>query len=191
MRALVAWREGSFLTEGKIGVLSVSSLLTLYSCILMWCNLNPKSVHSFCLSFTFSWNPSSKSNDRFKSVTTHAGHQRHAGFNSLPQPEQICAMSAITSATLLGPIPLLGQPALPIDGHTFRAFCCFLPDTVPPLAACGCLLLPSLCLIEYLMIHSSFSPHHIICITHLPLSLTNHHCCVCYERLDCRVHVTG
>ena len=27
MRALVAWREGLFLTEGKIGVLSVSSLL--------------------------------------------------------------------------------------------------------------------------------------------------------------------
>ena len=26
MRALVAWREGLFLTEGKIGVLSVSSL---------------------------------------------------------------------------------------------------------------------------------------------------------------------
>ena len=27
MTALVAWREGLFLTEGKIGVLSVSSLL--------------------------------------------------------------------------------------------------------------------------------------------------------------------
>ena len=26
MRALVAWREGLFLTQGKIGVLSVSSL---------------------------------------------------------------------------------------------------------------------------------------------------------------------
>ena len=37
MRALVAWREGLFLTEGKIGVLSVSSLfLTLvevYVCV--------------------------------------------------------------------------------------------------------------------------------------------------------------
>jgi len=30
MRALVAWREGLFLTEGKIGVLSVSSLFILY-----------------------------------------------------------------------------------------------------------------------------------------------------------------
>jgi len=30
MKALVAWREGLFLTEGKIGLLSVSSLL------LMW-----------------------------------------------------------------------------------------------------------------------------------------------------------
>jgi len=30
MRALVAWREGLFLTEGKLGVLSVSSLF------LMW-----------------------------------------------------------------------------------------------------------------------------------------------------------
>ena len=29
MRALVAWREGLFLTEGKIGVLSVSSLFLM------------------------------------------------------------------------------------------------------------------------------------------------------------------
>ena len=35
MRALVAWREGLFLTEGKIGVLSVSSLsLIVCYCVL-------------------------------------------------------------------------------------------------------------------------------------------------------------
>ena len=37
MRALVAWREGLFLTEGKIGVLSVSSLFLkrvgVYVCV--------------------------------------------------------------------------------------------------------------------------------------------------------------
>ena len=37
MRALVAWREGLFLTEGKIGVLSVSSLFStrvqVYVCV--------------------------------------------------------------------------------------------------------------------------------------------------------------
>ena len=37
MRALVAWREGLFLTEGKIGVLSVSSLFLtrvgVYKCM--------------------------------------------------------------------------------------------------------------------------------------------------------------
>ena len=37
MRALVAWREGLFLTEGKIGVMSVSSLFLtqvgVYVCV--------------------------------------------------------------------------------------------------------------------------------------------------------------
>ena len=39
MRALVAWREGLFLTEGKIGVLSVSSLFLtrvgVYVCVCL------------------------------------------------------------------------------------------------------------------------------------------------------------
>ena len=40
MRALVAWREGLFLTEGKIGVLSVSSLfltrMGVYVCVCVY-----------------------------------------------------------------------------------------------------------------------------------------------------------
>ena len=40
MRALVAWREGLFLTEGKIGVLSVSSLFLtrvgVYVCVCVY-----------------------------------------------------------------------------------------------------------------------------------------------------------
>ena len=39
MRALVAWREGLFLTEGKIGVLSVSSLFStqgVYVCVCVY-----------------------------------------------------------------------------------------------------------------------------------------------------------
>ena len=40
MRALVAWREGLFLTEGKIGVMSVSSLFLthvgVYVCVSVY-----------------------------------------------------------------------------------------------------------------------------------------------------------
>ena len=40
MKALVAWREGSFLTEAKIGVLSVSSLfltwVRVYVCVCVY-----------------------------------------------------------------------------------------------------------------------------------------------------------
>ena len=49
MRALVAWREGLFLTEGKIGVLSVSSLFLtrvgVYVCVSVCIRTHTHTLH--------------------------------------------------------------------------------------------------------------------------------------------------
>ena len=115
-------------------------------------------------------------------------------FNPLPQ--WICAVSAIASATLLGPISLWiccmyasanplfpqelestapswdnqpWQSALPMNGHTLRVFHEFFPNNIQHLSApsWGYLLLPSPRTIEYSAEDILFSfPNHIFCITH-------------------------
>jgi len=50
MRALVAWHGGLFLTEGKIGVLSVSSLFLtragVYVCVCVCIRTHTHTLHS-------------------------------------------------------------------------------------------------------------------------------------------------
>ena len=52
MRALVTWREGLFLTEGKIGVLSVSSLFLtrvgVYVCVCVYTHKHTHTAQMGC-----------------------------------------------------------------------------------------------------------------------------------------------
>ena len=60
MRALVAWHEGLFLTEGKIGVLSVSSLsLTRWECMCA-CVCVYAHTHSHCTDGVLGCEPRSR-----------------------------------------------------------------------------------------------------------------------------------
>jgi len=107
------------------------------------------------------------------------GHQRHAGFNPLPQKTSefvlclpsasllrlslalsTCEFAECLRALIPSPIPTgtrqhsfrLGEPALLINldsGHTSRAFCFFLLDNISHLATRCYLLLPSPRKIEY------------------------------------------